>query len=111
MTPSLAVRSTSFVLGGAALLVGALDAPVLVRSVVVAAFLLAGPGAAVVGVPQGWSLLACVTAIVSLSLSVALVLSTALIYLTWWSATNVLLLMLLVCVVGTAFELRRTVSS
>jgi hypothetical protein len=67
------------------------------RSVVVALFMLLAPGAAVLLWTRGWPVLVLTTAVLSVSVAVDVLLSTALFYLGWWSPLAILALLAALC--------------
>ena len=62
----------------------------LLQPLLVALFLMAGPGAAVLLPARSWPVLPWLTAVVSTSLSIDVLVSSALLYLGWWSPAAVL---------------------
>ncbi len=90
MTPS--PRDPATALGVTALAVAArlIEVGPPVQPLMLAVFLLVCPGAALVGNPQGWSSTVWWTAVVSASVSISMLLSTALLYAGLWSPDRVL---------------------
>ena len=77
-----------------------LDVGPPVQPVVVALFLVTAPGAALLLGVRSWPPLVWATAVVAASLTVDVLLSTALLHLRWWSPTVVLACLSTGCVAG-----------
>ncbi len=82
------------------------DAPQPLRALVIGIFMLVVPGAAVLLWTRGWPPLVVTTAVLSASMAIDVLLSTALFYLGWWSPTCVLLLLTALCTACAAARLR-----
>lgn len=78
------------VLTGLTVAVVVLGAGPVLQPLLVALFLMAGPGAAVLLPARSWPVLPWLTAVVSTSLALDVLVSTALLYLGWWSPAAVL---------------------
>lgn len=83
-----------------------LEAPQPLRAVVVGVFMLLVPGAAVLLWTRGWPVLVVITAVLSASVAIDVLLSTALFYLGWWSPVRVLLCLAVLCTTCAAARLR-----
>ena len=83
-----------------------LDVGSPVQPLLVGLFLVAAPGMAVLVRARRWPPLVLAMAIVSTSLSIDVLLSTALFYAGWWSPAGVLSGLVCVCFVATAAGLR-----
>ena len=100
-------RDPRTVLGGVtlAVLVRVLELPAPVRPAVLGAFLLVVPGAALVGSARTWSGPAWWTAVLSASIGLATLVSTALLYLGVWTPDRVLGVLVLGSAAGCAAHL------
>lgn len=83
-----------------------LDVGSPLQPLLVGLFLVAAPGTAVLVQARGWPPLVLTMAILSTSLSIDVLLSTALFYAGWWSPAAVLSGLVGVCLIGTAAGLR-----
>lgn len=83
-------------------------APQPLRAVVVGVFMLVAPGTAVLLWTRGWPALALTTAVLSASLAVDVLLSTALFYLGWWSPVRTFVCLAVLCAGCAAARLRAT---
>ena len=92
------------VLTAAAVLVRLLDAGPLVQPPVMAAFLLVAPGASLLGMAPTWSWLVWSSAVVACSLSTAMLVASALLFAGWWTPDRVLAVLLVVSVLGPAWQ-------
>jgi hypothetical protein len=86
----------------AALAVLLLDVGPPVQPVVMAAFLLFVPGAAVLGGAPTWSWLLWLTSVMACSLSMAVLTATALLLAGWWTPDRVLAVLVLTSLVSSA---------
>lgn len=101
------VAAVSVLAGTAATVLCVLaDAPQPLRAVVVGVFMLVAPGAAVLLWTRGWPALVVTTAVLSASVAIDVLLSTALFYLGWWSPARVLALLAVLCTACAAARLR-----
>lgn len=100
-------REPATVLAGIALAVAVrvLEVPAPIRPVVLGIFLLVAPGAALVGNPRAWPPLAWWTAVLSASIAISILVSTALLYAGMWSADRVLAVLAVGSVAGCATHL------
>lgn len=70
-----------------------------------AAFLAFAPGTALLGPAPSWPTTVWLTSVVSLSLAVDVLLTTALFYTGWWSPTVVLVCLVVVCTLSAGWRL------
>lgn len=107
MTPRPQLAVVVVLLTGLSVAAVVLELGAPLQPLLVAAFLMTGPGAAALLPARSWPVLPWLTAVVSTSLAIDVLVSSALLYLGWWSPAAVMGCLVALCLgcAGTALLL------